>query len=275
MRASVVIGLVTGFLLSTEPLLGTEALYPPNNDILGRYVLSADTLGPSQILTISRTIVNRTNFDLGGLYFSDNFPPAFSIVGQRASINGREIGCGVVGPLRDHEVKGRDAYFWIIDSRGEIPGIGEVVASGDSVRLEVDVRCGEWGRFLLPAHAAAFSNDGYGYFSTSDTMQVVIDVRTDAGGRAPAPSALRSRAYPNPFNATVVITYDGLEAPAARIDLEVFDPLGRLVHADRDLESAERGAIFWRPDRSLGSGVYLYRISAGHRQSSGKILLVR
>lgn len=275
MHATLVIGLVTEFLLIAHPLLGQETLYPPNNDIRSRYRLSADTLAPSETLTISRTIVNHTNFDLGGLYFSDNLPPAFAIVDQRVTINGSDIVCGVVGPLRDHEVKGRDTYFWIIDSRGEIPGVGEVLASGDSIRLEVDVRCDEWGRFFLPAHAAVFSGDGYGYFSTSDTMQVVFDAKTDAGGSVAPPSALRTSAYPNPFNATVVITYAGLDVPGAQVDLRVFDPLGRTVHADRILASGDHGSIFWRPDRSLSSGVYLYRVSAGDRSSSGKILLVR
>jgi len=270
-----VIGLMTEFLLIAHPLLGQETLYPPNNSIRSRYLLSADTLGHTATLTISRTIVNHTSFGLSGLYFSDNLPPVFVIVDQRVTVNGIAIGFSVVGPIHDQEANGCDTYFWIIDSRGEIPGIGRTLASQDSIRLEIDVRCDELGRFLLPAHAAVFYGNGDGYFSTSEATHVVFDVRADTGGSATPPSALRTSAYPNPFNAAVVITYAGLEPPRGDVQLRVFDPLGRVMHTDHLAASSDHGSILWRPDRSLSSGVYVYRISAGDRSASGKILLIR
>jgi hypothetical protein len=152
--------------------------------------------------------------------------------------------------------------------------VGEPVASGDSVRLEVDIKCPDWGRFFLPAHAAVFWAGGYAYFSTSDTMQVVFDVRTDTGERPARAAGPRTRAYPNPFNATVVIEYDGFEASSRTISLAVYDPLGRIVHAQLDA-GGQRGEIVWRPEPSLSSGVYLYRLSDGNRSAGGKLLLVR
>ncbi|QOJ27958.1 MAG: T9SS type A sorting domain-containing protein [Ignavibacteriales bacterium] len=82
--------------------------------------------------------------------------------------------------------------------------------------------------------------------------------------------------YPNPFNASAVISYYLPEEEHLRI--EIFDVLGR---KQRDLVNAARGAGLHKEswdgtDNSGGllpSGVYIYRLRTGEISVSGKLLM--
>jgi parallel beta-helix repeat protein len=84
--------------------------------------------------------------------------------------------------------------------------------------------------------------------------------------------------YPNPFNPSTSIRY---ELPArTRVILEVYDVSGTRVARLVD-EEQERGAhaVEWRGTdarcRSVASGVYLYRLTAGKETISRKMVLLR
>lgn len=83
---------------------------------------------------------------------------------------------------------------------------------------------------------------------------------------------------PNPFNASTVIRYR-LAAPA-RVELTIYNLVGqevrRLVHAARP--GGEHRVVWDGRDergRTLGSGVYLYRLQAGRKHMARKLLLLR
>ena len=88
----------------------------------------------------------------------------------------------------------------------------------------------------------------------------------------PVSYALRQN-YPNPFNPTTVISYD---LPAAtKINLKVYDVLGREVATlvDGEMEAGVHQVSF---DASrLASGIYFYRIAAGNYVTMKKMLLVK
>lgn len=103
-------------------------------------------------------------------------------------------------------------------------------------------------------------------------------VPTGAPDGTPARYALHA-CRPNPFNPRTTIRYD-LPEPAS-VDLAVYDLNGRRV---RTLlggvhEAAGARAVAWdgRDDRgrSLGSGVYLCRMTAGTFRETKRMLLVR
>ena len=99
-----------------------------------------------------------------------------------------------------------------------------------------------------------------------------VDVpRTQAGGM-PAEFLLHQN-FPNPFNPTTVVSY---QLPvASEVRLTVHDVLGREVAV---LVNEKRGAgrheVKFDASR-LGSGVYLYRLSAGDLVQTRKMVLTR
>jgi hypothetical protein len=102
----------------------------------------------------------------------------------------------------------------------------------------------------------------------------------------PLPRRLTAVWAPNPFNPSVAVRFEVPEGAATatgglhRVTVAVYDPRGRLV---RTLLDAPRAAGAYRlvwdgkdeAGRALGSGVYLYRVTAGTATVAGKITLLR
>jgi hypothetical protein len=79
--------------------------------------------------------------------------------------------------------------------------------------------------------------------------------------------------YPNPFNPSTTIRYSVAEA--SRVSLKVFNTLGQEVATlvDENVSPGEHKATF--DAGKLSSGVYLYKLSAGSRIESRKMVLVK
>ncbi len=162
---------------------------------------------------------------------------------------------------------GRDEELgiWTVD--------GALVASVDWEEGQADEGT-SWAR--LP--------DVTGDFQTVDTPtpgapnQVQTAVAEQAAG---VPEAFRLRGnWPNPFNASAVIAFD--VARTAPVRLVVYDVLGRHVrtlHSGETLAAGHyRTAWNGRDDegRSVASGVYLYRLTAGVDFTAvGRMALIR
>jgi hypothetical protein len=104
---------------------------------------------------------------------------------------------------------------------------------------------------------------------------------SDAVTGAQPPRAQKLTLYPNhpnPFNPSTTILY---EIPSAgRAILQIYDVHGGLVRTLFDLErNAGAGAVTWdgRDDHggALGSGVYLYRLTAGGESRTRKMVLLK
>ncbi len=91
---------------------------------------------------------------------------------------------------------------------------------------------------------------------------------------AAVPGAYRlEQNYPNPFNPATTIAY---EVPGeTHVRLAVYDLLGREVSVlvDERQEAGRHAATF--DARTLASGVYVYRLTAGGYRSSRKMLVLR
>jgi C1A family cysteine protease len=84
--------------------------------------------------------------------------------------------------------------------------------------------------------------------------------------------------YPNPFNGTTTIAYS--IAGRSRVSLVIYDASGRLMKTlESGVKDAGRHQAVWRGDddagRSVSSGVYFCRITAGTFTSSRKIVYLR
>jgi len=277
-RSRLTVILSLGLLLVSLPLFAQETLYPQGYNVLSNYHLSAGKVILAGTLTISRTIVNHGSLNLTGLYFSENLPPSFDIVDQRVTVNDIALDYSMVGPVRDHEVKGYDTYFWIIDSRGELAGIDRVINPGDSIDIAIDIKCIEVGEFILPSHSAVFYGNGTGFFSTSDSLMVEFVISLDVEDDTtivPSSHSLVTTAYPNPFNSAVVIKYSGLRLKNKEVSLQIIDQLGRTIFEDQFISRKDQGQLFWRPGESVSSGIYFYKVTEGSRSSGGKVVLVK
>ena len=182
-------------------------------------------------------------------------------------------------------------------------GLGEFRAEADEfLQLEngpsVDVTL-QWATYRDAADQASLATFWAGIQSPVDDIpgrligrRVGIDAFHRAGQLFPGsptaveetpqaalPGALAlAQNFPNPFNAGTVIRFD-LDRPG-EIELSLHDLGGRRVATlARGPRPAGRYEIRWdghAPDGSrLASGVYLYRLRAGERSRSRKLLLLR
>ncbi|MCF7801484.1 MAG: FG-GAP-like repeat-containing protein [Candidatus Marinimicrobia bacterium] len=97
--------------------------------------------------------------------------------------------------------------------------------------------------------------------------------------RTAIPRAFRlHQNYPNPFNPQTTIRYSLPEA--SNVELVVMNAVGQEVNTlVQRYEQASFKSVVWDGrdgnGKSLGSGVYFYRIKAGHYQESKKMILIR
>ena len=89
---------------------------------------------------------------------------------------------------------------------------------------------------------------------------------------------LYASASPNPFSSSATLNY---ELPfASQVNIEIYDLLGRrLLRFTQGLQPIGRHRFLWDGDDNSGvnmpSGIYFWRISAGDRSISGRLVKVR
>ena len=84
--------------------------------------------------------------------------------------------------------------------------------------------------------------------------------------------------FPNPFNPSTMIVYDLPEASDVR--LEIYDLMGRNINTVvNQNQPAGRHFIIWNANDYLGNqvsaGVYLYRLQAGNKIFTRKMILMK
>jgi len=89
----------------------------------------------------------------------------------------------------------------------------------------------------------------------------------------PLPSSFTSYAYPNPFNASTVISFT--LPNESDVEIEVFNVLGqKAASLINEYLPAGNHSILWQP-YNLSSGIYFYEISAGNKKISKKLSLIK
>ncbi len=116
---------------------------------------------------------------------------------------------------------------------------------------------------------------GYGII---DAAAAAAMVSSDVARNIAPLNVVLHAAYPNPFNPTTTIAYE-LPEPA-HVTLSVYNVRGQLVRTLVDeRQGAGPGSVVWngtnRFGQAVGSGVYVYRLTAGDVQRSRKMVLLK
>lgn len=255
-----------------------EPIYPDGYDLECHYTLSDSVITFGDTLTVTRTLTNNESFSLSNLYFSDNLPPEFAVHDVTA-----QVGMGMVdiyssGPQANEVVSGSETYYWVLDSPVGGEGVDYVVGAGQTVTLTMKITSSDIGTFSLPLHTTVFYGNGTGLFSISDSLQVRVtisagvEVETDPFQLA---SRIFSTAYPNPFNSTLSIAYNGHMIKGSELTLDIYNVLGQRVWTKELGRADSEGLVSWETTGDIGSGVYFYHLTAGTASSRGKLLLVK
>jgi uncharacterized repeat protein (TIGR01451 family) len=254
-----------------------DVVYPSGSGVTSTYSVSATQIVIGDTLEIRCALTNGSGDLLRNLYFSDCLPPSFDLAGSSITVDDVSIDFGFEGPILNDVIADHRSYRWIIDSPISGENLVQPVAPGDSVVLIVRVVPSDLGQFDLPLHCAAFLTTGGGFaVSQPQAVSVTVTSSVDDDPHSSLPGDyLTSLAYPNPFNGEVKISYSGLRRTGLTIQVSFYNSLGQKVD-ELEIESADTwGRINWSPGETIGSGLYLYRISTGNQAGSGKIVLLK
>lgn len=279
MRAFAIFLPVVSLIMLEAEIAFSETLYPAGSNISSSYQLSALSISLDDTLIITRTVVNHESFALTGLYFSENLPSQFEVVGHAVSIDGRPISYLFVLPLSDATVSGFDRYEWIVDE-ADSSSVNNAVEPGESITLQLFVVPNDTGLYLMPLHSAVFYGSGGGFFSTDSSLSVWVSPSVDIDEPGHEDGLLpdqhfTARAYPNPFNGPVNIAYSGIGLAGEQLKIEVFNVLGQKVYGHTFRANSDRGTVVWEPSGTIGSGTYFYRLISPTARTGGKLLLLK
>ncbi len=161
-------------ILFSSASTGQETLYPSGYDIVCEYDLSASNMDTSDTLVITRIVANNEVFDLSNLYLADNFPSEFNIVSSDVTIDGEQISSFFSGPIFNQVLIDYNSYRWVIDFPTEPDSLDNTLGAGQTLSLQYWLTCETRGSYILPFHTACFYGNSTGFFTTSDTLYVLV-----------------------------------------------------------------------------------------------------
>jgi uncharacterized repeat protein (TIGR01451 family) len=169
-------------------LCAEETVYPEGYNFICQYEPSDTIAALSDTLLLTRSLVNDETFPANGLYFSENIPPAFTIVSYSIRINGEDIEYLFQEESDSPVIGGCVTYYWVVDEPGSLSTVKNDVNPGDCVDLEMKLTCASAGEFIFPLHTTVFYAGGSGFFSTGGQQTVLIEASAlcgdaDADGR--------------------------------------------------------------------------------------------
>lgn len=237
---------------------------------INQYSDARDTTGQGQLLYWLADAISTFQADLEKMGVADRvIGMTYSEFGRRVEQNaskGTDHGTCAPQFVFGTQVNG-DLY-------GAAPNLSDLDANGD-LKWQTDFRqlytaiLGDWFGLdqSLQKSILFDSTNGHRFLSQfqvngSSKVQGLIRTPADAVAAAAANSFVLHQNYPNPFNPSTTIRF--ALAESAFVRLEVYDGRGSLVRTlvQERLGRGEHRAMF---DASgLTSGVYYYRLEAGH-----------
>ena len=183
---------------------------------------------------------------------------------------------GVIDGSSGEDSQGENFYFLGYDFAGGISAgsggiikvnvqMNEVIENPNVMLFFEEVSSGDAG-----ANSIVAASEGLGLFNS--TM-----LSSDLGSTLPEKYGLNAN-FPNPFNPVTFITYD--LAGDGQVDLSIYNIIGRKVKTlVNSYETAGRKATAWYgvddSGSSLSAGMYFYRLTAGGKVFTKKMVLMK
>jgi len=198
----------------------------------------------------------------------DRFGGAVSISGDYAIVGASQHD--------DNGSNSGSAYIFMRDSVNWIQ-VQKLLASdgaaddefGSSVSISGDDEIAIVG---TPLHDDNFENSGSAYVYSGFVTGIDEEISD-----VPTTFSLEQN-YPNPFNPTTTIKYD--LPKDSKVVLSIYNLLGQEIRTlVNGTETAGRKAVVWNgkndAGKTVGSGVYVYRLEAGATVKSRKMLFLK
>jgi hypothetical protein len=252
-----------------------ENIYPETIDITAGYQVSHMILGLDDTLAITRTVVNNEPLAIHNLYLDDNLPSAFELISYNLTINGTAVSHYYDGPRMGGQIPQYNYFEWVIDLPGSADTLNNTLDYQDTLILQYHIICRTTGEYTLPFHTLCGNTDQTGLFSTARPfqLQVVPEVSVnDDSGLLPDKSSI-VQAYPNPFNAAVVIRI-ATDRPInpQPWSVAIYNIQGRQIYRTDDVIG---NSLLWRPDTEVAGSVYFYKIVCGNDIFWGKLTYLK
>ena len=184
---------------------------------------------------------------------------------------------GTVDPISGEDSDGENFYFLGYDFSGGIPaGAGGIIKVNVQMNQNIDnpnvmlffeeVSGGDAG-----ANSITAVSQGFGLFNTTAPLSNNLE------STLPNKYVLHSN-FPNPFNPVTQISYD--LAGDGHVDLSIYNIVGRkLKSLVNGYETAGRKATVWYgvddSGNPLSAGMYFYRLTAGGKVFTKKMVLMK
>jgi hypothetical protein len=147
-----------------------EVLYPAGYDIDFEYIYEPSDFYQTGSVKIYWTVENNEDFDLSGLYYTENLPTGLSVDDYSVFIDGAPIEAYYTGPQEGHLREGYDTYRWVIDFPNNSGQIDNILEPGKALRLQYEITADNPEDYVLPFHTVCFYGDDTGFFTLADTV---------------------------------------------------------------------------------------------------------
>ncbi len=251
--------------LESEVYIGQPPVSYSIHNIMGE--LSPGGNGSFEVHMTNTETVGTMSFEIADV------PEYFTVTSVEAL---DRFSSGVIDGSSGEDSNGENFYFLGYDFAGGVPaGEGGIIKVNVQMNQNIDnpnvmlffeeVSAGDAG-----ANAIMAASQGLGLFNTSM-------LSSDLGSSIPSEYALKPN-YPNPFNPMTFITYD--LAGDGQVNLSIYNIMGRKVKTLIDkYETAGRKATAWYgaddSGHPLSAGMYFYRLTAGGKVFTKKMVLMK
>ncbi len=177
MRNIILIIILLTLFIPVNFTLASEILYPSGYNLGSQYAISSYDITTADTLLITRTVQNNESFALSGLYFSENLPSEFSLIGYSIRLNSNDIANQFTANITPLVFNGYTTYEWVVDDPDGYPQ--NIINPGQTLVFELRLVCAGIGDYQLPFHAAAFWGGSSGFYSTDEAVSLTVSSAVD------------------------------------------------------------------------------------------------